>query len=123
MGLMSKYNVSNPFSDVDTSEFSYVDLGQLEENYGKDHVYKVEGLFINPKGKYGSEPVAILDDCLANLPRHVLKAVQEMLDDNDVINAIKHGKVGFKIYTYKNKYTDKDDPKKKIFYGVTWLDL
>lgn len=123
MGIVSKYNTSNPFSGIDTKTFEYVGLDKLADSYDKDHVYKVAGLFINPKGKYGSEPVAILGDCLVNLPRHLLDTVNEMLDDDATIQAFKNGKVGFKIYSYKNKFVDPKDPKKKLFYGVTWIDL
>ena len=119
MGLMNKFNESRPFSDVDTTGLNYMNLGDLFEQFGEDHVYHLKGLFINPKGKFGSEPVAILENCLVNLPRHIVEAVQEMLDDDEVIKAIRADKVGFKIYSYTNKYSK----GKGKFCGVEWLDL
>ena len=124
MGLMSKFNLQSPFSDIETKGLKYKSLNDLFGHYGADHTYKVRGLFINPKGKYGAEPVGILEDCLVNLPRHTLKAVQEMLDTDEIIEAIKSDKVGFSIYKYRNGYSvDTSTGELKDFYGVKWLDL
>ena len=124
MGLMSKFNLQSPFSDVDTKGLQYKSLQVLFDHYGADHIYKVRGLFVNPKGKYGAEPVGILEDCLVNLPRHTLEAVQEMLDTDEIIQAIKDEKVGFSIYKYENGYSlDRSTGEIKDFYGVKWLDL
>ena len=67
---------------------------------------------------FGAEPNAILENNLiANLPRHLLDTVNQMLDDNRYIEYIKEGHVGFTIYQYHtNKYN-------KDAYSVTWLDL
>lgn len=124
MGLMSKFNLQSPFSDIETKGLKYKSLKELFDHYGVDHTYKVRGLFVNPKGKFGAEPVGILEDCLVNLPRHTLEAVQEMLDTDEIIQAIKDDKVGFSIYKYENSYSlDKSTGELKDFYGVKWLDL
>ena len=121
---MSKFNLQSPFSDIDTKDLKYKSLKVLFDHYGADHTYKVCGLFVNPKGKYGSEPVGILEDCLVNLPRHTLEAVQEMLDTDEIIQAIKDDKVGFSIYKYENSFSvDKKTGEVTDFYGVKWLDL
>ena len=121
---MSKFNLQSPFSDIDTNGLKYKSLKDLFDHYGSDHTYKVRGLFVNPKGKFGAEPVGILEDCLVNLPRHTLEAVQEMLDTDEIIQAIKDDKVGFSIYKYENGYSlDRSTGEIKDFYGVKWLDL
>lgn len=124
MGLMSKFNLQSPFSDIETKGLQYKSLEDLFGHYGADHTYKVRGLFVNSKRKYGAQPVGILEDCLVNLPRYTLEAVQEMLDTDEIIEAIKSDKVGFSIYKYENSYSlDTSTGEIKDFYGIKWLDL
>lgn len=117
MGLsVAKFNNNNVFG-IDTTNYKYVDLNTL---YDTDPTaqHKVLGFFVNSKGKFGAEPNVILENNLiANLPRHLLDTVNQMLDDNRYIEYIKEGHVGFTIYQYHtNKYN-------KDAYSVTWLDL
>lgn len=117
MGLsVAKFNNNNVFG-IDTTNYKYVNLNTL---YDTDPTaqHKVLGFFVNSKGKFGAEPNAILENNLiANLPRHLLDTVNQMLDDNRYIEYIKEGHVGFTIYQYHtNKYN-------KDAYSVTWLDL
>ena len=117
MGLsVAKFNNNNVFG-IDTTNYKYVDLNTL---YDTDPTaqHKLRGFFVNSKGKFGAEPNAILENNLiANLPRHLLDTVNQMLDDNRYIEYIKEGHVGFTIYQYHtNKYN-------KDAYSVTWLDL
>lgn len=117
MGLsVAKFNNNNVFG-IDTTNYKYVDLNTL---YDTDPTaqHKVLGFFVNSKGKFGAEPNAILENNLiANLPRHLLDTVNQMLDDNRYIEYIKEGHVAFTIYQYHtNKYN-------KDAYSVTWLDL
>ena len=117
MGLsVAKFNNNNVFG-IDTTNYKYADLNTL---YDTDPTaqHKVLGFFVNSKGKFGAEPNAILENNLiANLPRHLLDTVNQMLDDNRYIEYIKEGHVGFTIYQYHtNKYN-------KDAYSVTWLDL
>lgn len=113
-GLMSRFNHTNIF-DVDSRDFKWVDLETLF-NTDPDKQYTLLGLFVKGS-KFGKEPDAIIDGFKVNLPRHLLDTVNDMLDDNQVIEAIKAGKVGFKIYSYHSSTYNKDA------YSVTWLDL
>lgn len=113
-GLMSRFNRHNTF-DIDTKDFKWVKLETLY-NTDPDKTYTLLGLFVKGS-KYGKEPDAIIDGFKVNLPRHLLDTVNDMLDDDQVIDAIKAGKVGFKIYSYHSNSYDKDA------YSVTWLDL
>ena len=80
--------------------------------------HKVLGFFINSKGKFGPEANAILENKLvANLPRHLLDTIKQLLDDNRYAEYIKEGHVGFSIYQYHSNRYDRDA------YSVTWLDL
>ena len=113
-GLMSRFNHTNIF-DVDTKNFKWVNLETLF-NTDPDKTYTLLGLFTKGS-KFGKEPDAIIKGYKVNLPRHLLDTVEDMLDDNQVIEAIKAGKVGFKVYSYHSNTYNKDA------YSVTWLDL
>lgn len=113
-GLMSRFNHTNIF-DVDTKSFKWVNLETLF-NTDPDKTYTLLGLFTKGS-KFGKEPDAIIEGFKVNLPRHLLDTVEDMLDDNQVIEAIKAGKVGFKVYSYHSNTYNKDA------YSVTWLDL
>ena len=113
-GLMARFNHTNIF-DVDTKNFKWVNLETLF-NTDPDKTYTLLGLFTKGS-KFGKEPDAIIQGYKVNLPRHLLDTVEDMLDDNQVIEAIKAGKVGFKVYSYHSNTYNKDA------YSVTWLDL
>ena len=115
-GLMSKFNNTNVFG-IDTSKYKYTNL-EILFNTDPNAKYKVLGVFVNTKGKYGAEPNVIIENNLiVNLPRHLLETVNELLDDDRYIEYIKAGHVGFSIYQYHSNKYDKDA------YSVTWLDL
>lgn len=114
-GLMQRFNHNNIF-DVETSGFKWVDLRTLYDT-DPEKQYKVLGLFTNNSGKFGTEPVAIVDGFLVNLPRHILVAVQQMLDSDEIIQYIKDGHCGFKIYQYHSSRYNKDA------YSIEWLDI
>ena len=114
-GLMQRFNHNNIF-DVETNNFKWVNLKTLY-NTDPEKQYKVLGLFTNNSGKFGIEPVAIVDGFLVNLPRHLLVAVQQMLDSDEIIQYIKDGHCGFKIYQYHSSRYNKDA------YSIEWLDI
>lgn len=111
MSFASKYNKGSKF-DVNTEGFEFKKLSDLKLN----KVYKVLGFYINKKGKYGDQPVAILEDAFLNLPNHLIDTVSEMLNDSDAIEAINQGKAGLKPVEYQ----DKDDNTR---LSVEWADL
>ena len=114
-GLMQRFNHNNIF-DVETTNFKWVYLKTLYDT-DPEKQYKVLGLFTNNSGKFGTEPVAIVDGFLVNLPRHLLVAVQQMLDSDEIIQYIKDGHCGFKIYQYHSSRYNRDA------YSIEWLDI
>lgn len=122
MGLMSKFNNANAFMDIDTTNFNYVSLKDLHGEIG-NKPYTIKGLFINGKGKFGDEAVAIGDHILINLPHYVVDDVKEMMQDSVVIDAIKQGRVGIKVHKYTNSFSKQKDGTIKKFYSVEWIDL
>ena len=122
MGLMSKFNNSGAFVDVNTQGFKYVSMKDVYTSEG-DKPYPIKGLFLNTKGKYGIEAVAIGDKILINLPSYCVEDVEEMLKDDVVIDAIKQGRVGIKSVPYTNNFSKQADGTIKTFYKVVWVDL
>lgn len=114
-GLMQQFNHSNIFG-IDTTNYNWVDLKTLFDT-DPEKQYKVLGLFTSNGGKFGTEPVAIVDGFLVNLPRHLLDAIQQMLDSDEIVQYIKDGHVAFTIYEYhSNKYN-------RDAYSIEWLDI
>lgn len=103
------------FSFEIPDHFEYCDLKELVARNGLEAVYKINALYINKKGKYGDAPVIATDTDLVNAPQHLLDTVLEVLADQASRLMIDEGKVGFKIYEYKNSYG--------LNYAVEWVDL
>lgn len=97
------------------AHFTYQKPVDLAQEKGLDHVYKVNAIYINRKGKYGDEPVIITDECIVNAPSHLVDTVKNILTDENSVKLINDGKVGFKLYEYENK--------KGVQHGLTWVDL
>ena len=111
---LNKNHGSNPFK-VDTKDFEYINLKTLYIKDGENTSYKVLGVYINEKGKFGAEPLAIIDGFKVNLPKHILKDVEMILDNEDMIQAINEGHLGFQIEPYENA--------RGQFYSVRWVEL
>lgn len=118
MGLMDKYNKGGVLFDIDIKDYVFVDLKSLYEKAPAE-VWKVDGIYINKKSAFGEHPVAIccVDKMLVDLPAHLTEDVKTMLQDEEVVEAINEGKVGFTIHTY---YQEKF---KKDCYGIHWEDI
>lgn len=114
MSFATKRN-NNVRFDVDTNGFDFKKLSELFDKYGKDKKYVVKGLFINTKGHYGNNPVAILKNCFASLPSYMVDEVKDILSDDEDVSSIKDDKVGFTIYPYESHG--------KTCYTINWVDL
>ena len=116
MSFATKHNKGGIDWKVDTTNFKFL---KREDAYKKDpeKVYTLRGLYINTKGQFKDHPVAILDDCLLDLPDYMTEDVLEILHTEEDIAAILNGVVGFKI----EEFTDKKF--KKTCYGIKWVDL
>ena len=119
MGIMSKYNKGGVTFEIDIKDFHFATLEELWNANGNKMIYGVNGLYINKKSSFGEHPVAIVasEEMLVDLPSHMTDDVKEILKDQEVIEAIKAGKVGFVIQQYEQKQY------KKICYGIMWEDL
>lgn len=119
MGIMSKYNKGSVTFQVDITNFSFVTLESLYARDNGKTVFSIDGLYINKKSSFGDHPVAIVagESILVDLPSYMTEDVREMLKDDEVVEAIKAGIVGFTVEQYEQKKF------KKTCYGVRWQDL
>ena len=118
MGFAEKYNKFNTIFDIDIKDFEFMDGYDFIAKYG-DNVVKIDGLYINKKGKYDDHPVAIIaaEKILLDLPSHMADVVKEVLQDSESIDLIKKGLVGLKAH----EYVDKKYHKRCV--GYEWCDL
>ena len=86
---------------VDTNGFVFK---KIKDIYEERNVVQVFGFFFVKSENYGLQPVAILKDCLLNLPTHKRDIISEMLKKPDAVNAIKNGECSLTFRQYKSKY-------------------
>lgn len=118
MGFAEKYNKFNTIFNIDIKDFEFMDGYDFIAKYG-DNVVKIDGLYINKKGKYKYHPIAIIasEKILLDLPSHMTDTVNEVLTDSESIDLIKKGLVGLKAH----EYVDKKYNKRCV--GYEWCDL
>ena len=97
---------------VDTNGFVFK---KIKDIYEETNVVQVFGFFFVKSENYGLQPVAILKDCLLNLPTHKREIISEMLKNPDAVNAIKNGECSLTFRQYKSKYN-------KICYDFDFID-
>lgn len=113
----SKFNKAT--FGIDTTDFQYTKLADIfnsENEGGKDVVHKINGLYVR-KSQLGDSPVIIDEENkrLVNLPSHTAETVREILADDEAVETIKAGKVGYTIYEYESHG--------KKCYSISLVDL
>lgn len=110
----NKYNKGSKFLAKATGNEGYLNLKECFEKFA-DETQMVLALYINTKSKFGNAPVLLSNGFLVNLPSHLLETVQEMMEDEELVQAINECKFGFKVYQY--------DGKNGKGFSVRWVDL
>lgn len=113
----SKFNKTT--FGIDTTDFQYIKLADIfnsENEGGKDVVHQINGLYVH-KSQLGDSPVIIDEENkrLVNLPGHTAETVREILADDEAVQTIKDGKVGYTIYDYESHG--------KKCYSISFVDL
>ena len=116
MSFAAKHNKGAIDWGVNTEGYSYISRAEAYKEK-PEAVHTVKGLYINTKGNFGDHPVAICDGYFIDLPENLLDDVKAILKDEEDINNIKAGKVGFKIEEYQS------EKFKKTCYGIRWSDI
>lgn len=113
----SKFNKTT--FGIDTTGFQYTKLADIfnsENEGGKDVIHNINGLYVH-KSQLGYSSV-IIDEKnkrLVNLPNHTAETVREILADDEAVQTIKDGKVGYTIYEYESHG--------KKCYSISFVDL
>ena len=99
--------------NVNTKDFTFKKLSDFY-NQGIKTI-QVFGFFFVKSKNYGLQPVAILKDCLLNLPTYKKDIISDMLKNADCVNAIKNGECSLKLCEYMSKYN-------KTFYDFDFIN-
>lgn len=113
--FIKKYGKNFVF-DIDF-EKDYVSLKDLYED--SEAVYPIKGLYINSKGIYDDSPVFETSEYLVNIPSHMTDTCKDILSDEEAIEEIKSGKVGFTIRQYEKTVKG----KKRVCYTIDFKEL
>lgn len=115
MSFATKFNKGHKFTFRTSGDVTYKKLSEIYENDEK--TYKVYALYQHIS-KFGlNSVVAISENVLVDLPKHLNENITEILNDNEAIEAINNGLVGFTIYRYTNKKYNKTG------YSIRWVDI
>ena len=117
MSNFTKKYGKNFVFDIDF-EKDYVSLKDLYEKDSKA-LYPIKGLYISTKGLYDDSPVFETDEYLVNIPSHMTETCEDILRDEEAIEDIKTGKVGFTIRQYEKNVKGKN----RVCYTINFKDL
>lgn len=112
----NKYNKARKFA-IDTTGFQYASMADLFNAHGANHVYPVRALYINTKGKFADSPVIATESEFVNCPAHMTDTVRDIIADDEAIEMINGGAVGFQIYQYENVKYNRD------CFGIRFVDI
>ena len=113
MGMFNSLNKGGIDWGVDTEDMDYIKLEEVKDAGN----LVIKGVFINNKGNFGAHPVAILENGLLDLPAHQTENVTTILENPEMVEAIKAGKCAVKVVTYIAKKYNKE------CFTVDWVDV
>ena len=117
MSNFTKKYGKNFVFDIDF-EKDYVGLKDLYKE-DRNAVHVIKGLYINTKGMYGDAPVFETVEYLVNIPSHMTETCKDILSDEEAIEEINSGKVGFSVRQYEKDVKG----KKRVCYTVEFEEL
>lgn len=102
-----------------TFEPTHFEYFSLEELYGNDQnrIYTLRAIYISTKGLFGDQPVFAIDSGFVNIPQHLLEVAINMKEDEECVQAINAGKVGFEVVQYQSRKYG------KLCYEVEMVDI
>lgn len=101
--------------EMEGKTLPFADLRALAKQNGLDAVYQLKMIYINKGGKFGDAPCLVTENNIINAPSHMLNTCKEVLLDQPSVSMINDGYVGFKLYSYSNKFGEQ--------YAVEWVDI
>ena len=123
MGIASKYNKGTKYNYTMKDGAEFKTLEELYKEHGENSIFPVYGFFINTKGMYGDNPVALSHDFYISLPEHLLDDVKAIMADDEATEQINAGGLGLQIRPYEREIKVKGDKTtKRTCYSVMWVD-
>lgn len=101
MGYFSTNYAHGKKFNVNSDNFPFCELSELVKENGHKTL-TVQGLFTYKTKKGKMRPCLIADSHKINLPDHMLKEVEEIIDDPEAVDLINAGKCGFKTSEYED---------------------
>lgn len=102
MGVASKYNRGNRFTTEIPKNLPFIKLSELGAT---NTPFIILTMWINTKGKFGAHHVIATPSGIVDFPNSMTETVREMIKDDEVIEAVNNGKLGFTVRKYhSNKY-------------------
>lgn len=123
MSIASKYNHGTTYNYVMPKDAEFKSLETLFKDFDANTIFPVYGFFINKKGMYGDNPVALSNGFFISLPEHLLDDVKEIMSDQEATEQINGGGLGLQIRSYEKEIQGKGGrTSKRTCYSVTWVD-
>lgn len=123
MSIASKYNKGTKYNYVMKDGAEFKTLEDLYKEHDENSIFPVYGFFINTKGLYGDNPIAMSHDFYISLPEHLLDDIKQMMDDDEATEQINAGGLGLQIRPYEKEVKGKNGKvSKRTCYSVTWVD-
>lgn len=99
--------------EIDTKNMDFIKCADISQ----ETQHKIHGVFITRDRGYGRGAVAILDDALLSMPHRYVETVETILNDEEMVQEIKDGKVAIEIDEFvSTKY-------KKVGYDITFVEV
>lgn len=110
---ITRFNKGKVFN-VKLEGLTTVKLSTLKEGA----TYRISAIMFTEKGKYGKSAFVVLSESeqVVYLPKHMLKACEEIVIDAELVSDIKTGKVGIIPETY-------EDETGATRYSIKWCDM
>lgn len=116
MGI-TKYNketFKKAFENVNLEGKQRVTLAELYAE-GGDTPVVFNALLLSNKGKYGTSALVVMDNYTAWLPNHMVNAVKEILNDEEIVEDIKAGKCAISVREYTKEG--------RVLYSVDFVEV
>lgn len=114
MGIANKYNKKSPFTAQIPKDAPFFTLDQLKDV--KEPI-KILTMWINTKSQYGDHPVIGTETGKVDIPKGYTATVKKMMQDDEVIDAVNHGKLAFQVRSYHSEKYNKD------CYAIDFIDI
>lgn len=79
---------------------SLYDFALAMEGGAENYVFTIIGLYRGTKGNFGPSFNVATEYSYVNFPAHMNQQCEELLQDAAAVNAIKRGRIGFKVRQY-----------------------